>query len=197
MAWQNAQQYLLLHYSLEQLATVTSNSMAYFFCDAGDATKRTCIGVVRSLIAQLVAGNAELVQLACAWVIQSGREEATSLSRLLTLFQFILKSRSTPTHIVIDAWVECTANARCGTVGDRFMYWHLAATRRPAHTRLQAQLLALIGGAFLQLDCKVERIYRDGSRRTFKETVITVGFWDNSGAKRPMPYLRPTDCKQI
>ena len=84
-----------------------SSSVAYFFCDEGDSTKRTSVGILRSLIAQLVAGNADLIQLAREVIIKSGQENATSFSKLLDLFKQMIAHRSHPIYVIIDALDEC------------------------------------------------------------------------------------------
>ena len=94
---------LVAHMKAQQV----SISVIYFFCDEGDPAKRTPIGVLRSLIAQLVAGNTDLVQLAREVIIKSGQEKSTSFLELLDLFKAMITHRSHPIFVIIDALDEC------------------------------------------------------------------------------------------
>lgn len=94
---------LIAHMKAQQI----SRLIAYFFCDGGDSTKRTSVGVLRSLIAQLVAGNADLIQLAREIIIKSGQEKATSFSRLLDLLKLLITHSFHPIYVIIDALDEC------------------------------------------------------------------------------------------
>lgn len=69
--------------------------------------KRTATGILRSLIAQLVAGNSDLVQLAREVIIKSGQEIATSFSRLMSLFKSIIERSSSAIYVIIDGLDEC------------------------------------------------------------------------------------------
>lgn len=84
-----------------------SSPVAYFFCDEGNSAKKTSIGILRSLIAQLIAGNTDLVQLARDVIIKSGQEKATTFSKLFDLFKLIVVHRSHPIFVIIDALDEC------------------------------------------------------------------------------------------
>ena len=94
-----------------------SSPVAYFFCDAGDSAKRTSVRILGSLISQLVAGNANLVQLAREVIIKSGQEKATSLSKLLDLFKLIVIHGSHPIYVVIDALDECEDGRESALLG--------------------------------------------------------------------------------
>ncbi|KAI9721615.1 MAG: hypothetical protein M1828_005105 [Chrysothrix sp. TS-e1954] len=88
-------------------ARETAALVACFFCDAGEPAKRTSVAILRSLIAQLVAGNADLVRLTREIIIKSGQEKATSFSKLSELFKLIVSNCSQSIYIVIDALDEC------------------------------------------------------------------------------------------
>lgn len=76
--------------------------------------KRTAIGVLRSLIAQLIAGKSDLVQLAREVVIRSGQETARSFSRLMSLFKSIIERSSSATYVIIDGLDECDDGPNSG-----------------------------------------------------------------------------------
>ena len=79
----------------------------YFFCDNGDSTKRTAIGILRSLIAQLVPADPLFVSLAREAIIQSGQGSASSFSRLMSLFKSLMERSKSEIHVVIDGLDEC------------------------------------------------------------------------------------------
>ena len=101
---------LVAHLELHQACS----RVAYFFCDDGNVTKRTATGILKSLIAQLVAGNPDFVQLAREVIVKSGQETATSFSRLMGLFKLMIERSSSATYIVIDGVDECVDGPQSG-----------------------------------------------------------------------------------
>ncbi|KAI9654330.1 MAG: hypothetical protein M1821_006646 [Bathelium mastoideum] len=129
-AWMTGQQKLFWVYGIpgcgksvlcscliERLQTSGAH-IAYFFCDSGSPTKRTSLGILRSLVAQLVAGNPELVSLAVDALVSSAQEHATSCRSLLDLLSAILARTRHRTYIVIDAWDECEDGRRSSLMND-------------------------------------------------------------------------------
>jgi hypothetical protein len=89
------------------LETTPSRATAYFFCDVGESTRRSSVSMLRSLIAQLVAGKSDLVRAVLEEIIESGEERTMSFKKLAKLFRAITKHQSTPASVVIDIWDEC------------------------------------------------------------------------------------------
>ena len=76
--------------------------------------KGTATGILRSLIAQLVAGNPDLVQLAREVISKSGQETATSFSGLMALFKSMGERSSSAIYVIIDGLDECVDGPQCG-----------------------------------------------------------------------------------
>ena len=87
--------------------TFPTKRLLFFFFDGTSQTKNSSTSILRSLIAQMIAGNSSLVRVAFPWVIKSGQERATSFKGLLDMFRDLLDFENSPVHLIVDALDEC------------------------------------------------------------------------------------------
>ena len=90
----------------------------FFFCDANSAPRNCSVALLRSLVAQLLAQNPELADMAYQIQVKSGQPRATSTTHLIRILQSLLDTNEklAAITIVIDALDECSDMEESGVL---------------------------------------------------------------------------------
>ncbi|OTA61606.1 hypothetical protein K449DRAFT_370870 [Hypoxylon sp. EC38] len=96
---------------VDELRRVTKASAAFFYCKYGDPSRNTFISVARSLLAQLLAQNDNLLQLLYEKASMGGEIELTSKATAKELLHAALNDCGT-TYVVLDGIDECDRENR-------------------------------------------------------------------------------------
>ncbi|KAH7066499.1 NACHT and ankyrin domain protein [Paraphoma chrysanthemicola] len=147
-----------------------SHELVFFFCSQGDAKRNTALGILRSLIYQILSKSPQLVKHAEEYFVTPERTAQTlsSLDSLWIIFtRSITDPEFPPTRCVIDGLDECDKDTRRQLIAKLLILFD-ATNPNPSHPTLSTKLrLVVISRSMPELrSCTEIKIDPDNNQST-------------------------------